>query len=187
MSKNLTKKVAVISRSKGSVSYSIPTLRVSRTWLQAGDSIDIPIDELLELRVTAGGAKLMDKYLMIADPTAYAIVYNEEEMIPEYQYGIEEVKYLLYEGTVEQLMDAIDYAPQGVLDLIKQLAVKKMPDKTDKIEVINKKFNINLLTIVQNATLEEDAEEKTVVRRSEPVVIQPKTPSKYKRVEEQTK
>ena len=185
MLQDLTRKVAVVSRSKGSVSYSIPTLRVARTWLKAGDSLDIPIDELLELRVIAGGAKLMDKYLIITDEEAYSIVYNEEEMIPEYQYGIDEVKYLLYEGTVEQLMDAIDYAPQGVLDLIKQLAVKKMPDKTDKIDVINKKFNINLLTIVQNASPEEEIEDKPVTRRSEPVVIQPKTPTKYKRVEEE--
>ena len=94
MLQDLTRKVAVVSRSKGSVSYSIPTLRVARTWLKAGDSLDIPIDELLELRVMAGGAKLMDKYLMIADKEAYSIVYNEDEMIPEYEYGIDEVKYL---------------------------------------------------------------------------------------------
>lgn len=178
---DLTRKVAVKSRSRGKVVYKIDALRISRTWNRPGDIINIPIDELIELKTVRGGKVLLDKYLIIEDEEAKALLYDYE-LPPEYDYGEVEVDYLLHKGTNEQLMDALDYAPEGVLFMIKSMAIKNKPDTTAKVEAINKKFNIDLMSIIKNAEIDESVEEEVITpRRSEPVKIV--TPSKYKVVE----
>jgi len=171
---DLNKKVSVRNRAKGSISYTIDALRVTRSWATTGAVINIPINELIELTTIPGGQKLLDKYLVIEDKEALSAVYDYE-LAPEYNYGETEIDYLLHNGTNEQLLDALDYAPQGVLDLIRTMSIKKMPDTTVKVSAINNKFQINLSNLALNAaeTEEDDKEEEnTAARRSTPVELE---------------
>ena len=185
---DLTTKVEVKNRGLGSTAYKIDSLRVSRYWSKEGDIINIPINELIELTTIPGGKALMDNFLLIEDKDALETIYGTKEMIPEYNYSQEEIDYLLYKGTNEQLLDALDYAPLGVLDLIKSTAIKNIPDTTAKVEAINNKFGITLSTIAKNYQVEDGVaeEEITSERRSAPVSIKteekpkPKVESKYK-------
>lgn len=182
---DLNKKVSVRNRAKGSISYTIDSLRVTRVWTGTGTVINIPINELIELTTIPGGQKLLDKYLVIEDAEALTAIYDYD-LAPEYAYGEAEIDYLLHAGTNEQLLDALDYAPQGVLDLIRGMAIKQIPDTTAKVNAINEKFQINLTTLIANAAddTETKEEENVAARRSEPIVIEKKAaPSKYKVVE----
>lgn len=177
---NLNTKVKVRNRNRGSVSYKIDTLRVTRRWAHNGELM-IPINELIELRTIPGGETLLREYLIIMDDEAVKIVFDEEEMAPEYHYTEKEVDFLLYEGKLEQLLDALDYAPQGVLNLIKKKAIEKKPDTTAKVDALNEKFKFNLNTVIANAGADDsqDVEIDKTQRRSAPLEVKPAA-SKYK-------
>lgn len=183
---DLNTKVAVIKRAKGSVGYKIDTLRVSRSWKHdAKDPIYIPVAELIELTTIPGGRKLLEEYLIIQDEDARLEVLGIETP-PEYSYTEKEINYLLHKGSNEQLLDCLDYAPKGVLDLVKMLAIQNKPDTTVKVDAINKKFGINLDELIKfNAELRNPNEEETVEapieRRSAPIVLDAEdTIKKYK-------
>ena len=96
-------------------------MRVSRSWEHdAKDPIYIPVAELIELTTIPGGRKLLEEYLIIQDEEARLEVLGMETS-PEYLYTEKEVNYLLHKASNEQLLDCLDYAPKGVLDLIKNV------------------------------------------------------------------
>ena len=185
---DLTRKVRVRNRASGTVAYVIPALRITRIWDKTGDIINISIDELIELKTISGGQALLDEYLAVEDDEAVKLLYDYE-LPPEYNYGEAEIDYLLHAGTNEQLFDALDYAPIGVLEMIKSMAIKERPDTTAKVEAINKKFGIDLLLIIKNAEVDIDNIDYTdtiTPRRSAPVELsseQKKSTSKYKVVD----
>lgn len=177
---NLQTKVKVSNRSDGSVGYKLDALHIKRHWRHPGDYINIPIEELLELKSSRGTKYILDHLLKIEDNAARALVFDEAPLPPEYDYSEAEVEQLLYAGTNEQLYDALDYAPDGVLSIIRTKACQKLPDTMAKIEAINKKFNISLVTIYQNGVLakqEDSAEEEKapVERRTAPIEVPKKT------------
>lgn len=180
---DLNTKIAVVKRAKGSVGYKIDTLRVSRSWKHdAKDPIYIPVAELIELTTIPGGRKLLEEYLIIQDEEARLEVLGIETS-PEYLYTEKEVNYLLHKASNEQLLDCLDYAPIGVLDLIKMLAIQAKPDTTVKIDAINAKFNINLEELIKlNAELRPASEEGHIEaqteRRSAPIVLDEQEPIK---------
>jgi hypothetical protein len=185
MSFDKARKVSVSSRNAGSLAYTIPSLRVRREWSKSGEENFISIDELIELTTIPGGRKLLEEYLLINDDEAIEAVLGHEVQ-PEYKYTEKEIEFLLYGGTDEQFADCLDYAPAGVLELLKNMAVVKMPNTTFKVTAINDKFKINLSTLNKNYEADEIFEEATSLngRRTAPVVVTapPKTESapKYK-------
>lgn len=179
----MSEKIAVKNRSSSRVGYKIESLRVYRSWKKTGDVLFIPKEELIELRIAVpGGLKLLEDYLLIEDETARSEVFGYE-LEPEYAYSEKEIEYLLYEGPDEQFLDCLDYAPYGVLEIIKQMAIKKKPNTTVKFDAINEKFKINLNTLIVNAGSDiSDEETITSKRRAAPVIIpkEEKTEGKYK-------
>jgi len=180
---NNDRKIPVINRTKGRLGYKIDTLRVSRHWLNTGDVLYISINELIELTTVPGGLKLLEKYLLIEDEEAITLIYGRE-LEPEYKYSEKEIEFLLYEGTDAQLLDCLDYAPQGVLKIIRAKATNKLPNTTVKVMAINQKLAINLssMNINNQEEVAPEVEVETNARRSEPVKL-PTAPSKYKVVQ----
>lgn len=161
------KRVKVINRSGGALGYHIPSMRITRRWNQPGDYLNISIEELLELKTVPGGVAVLEDCLLIEDKTALSVLFPDQEIEPEYEYGLEEVSTLLYESGIDQFLDALDYAPKGVLELLKEKAVAKLPDTVEKIKSMNEKFGIDL-NKMHELHLErgvEEKAEKTVVKR----------------------
>lgn len=172
------KKVMVINRASCSISYNLPELmasRVFRSFGTPGDRMEIADSELKALSYTAGGRILLDSYLMIddADVTEDLGITTE----PEYFYTEDELVALLKKGTMDQLLDCLQFAPEGVLDLLKKVAVDIRLDSTEKRKVIGEHLKVNLDAMIKNdiiikqaesaAGKEEDA--KPAGRRSKPV------------------
>ena len=162
--------VEVRNRDSGYVGYSIRDLGIWRNFAP-GEVKRIPLEELESLQYAPGGEYTLKHLLMINDKDALSVLNITTE--PEYFYTEKEVKELLTTGTLDQLKDCLDFAPEGVIDLIKKIAVDiKLPD-TLKREAIEKKtgFSINNAIMVNQVMDAEDEvkEEPKATRRATPI------------------
>lgn len=165
-----SKLIEVRNRDAGSVGYSIPDRGIWRSFAP-GETKKIQLEELQALQYVPGGEFTLKNLLMINNKDALSALNIATE--PEYFYTEKEVKELLTTGTLDQLKDCLDFAPEGVIDLIKKIAVDiKLPD-TLKREVIEKKtgFSINNAIMVNQVMNAEDEvkEEPKTARRTAPI------------------
>lgn len=162
--------VKVTNRDNGSVGYTIPDLNLHRTF-QPKESKEITAEELRKLSYLPGGDVIIRDYLIIHNnPELLKELLGEVE--PEYYYSEEEVKTLLLSGSLEQLQDCLDFAPNGVIDLIKSLAVSLKIDNVSKRKAIQDKtgFNVTRAIEINEETDEETAsKEGTQGRRAAPI------------------
>ena len=161
--------VKVTNRDNGSVGYSVPDLGVHRTF-QPRESKEISAEELRKLSYLPGGDVIIKEYLIIHNEELLKELLGEVE--PEYYYSEDEVKALLLSGSLEQLQDCLDFAPNGVIDLIKSLAVSLKIDNVSKRKAIQDKtgFNVTRAIEINEETDEETAsKESTRGRRAAPI------------------
>ena len=113
----------------------------------------------------------MQKYLVINDQEVCEYLGLETE--PEYFYGEEEVRTLLSSGTLDQLLDCLDFAPTGVIDLIKKIAVETKLNDVRKREAIKEKIGFDVSAAILNVeyanTQETEGTATTRTRRAKPV------------------
>lgn len=170
---DLNTKVKVWNRGAGSVSYNIPDLRISREWVRPGDMIPVTLEELQALKYIPGGQKLLEKYLLIKDQDACEFL--ELPTDPEYFYDENDVRALLSTGSVDQLLDCLEFAPSGVISLIKKIAVEEKLDSSEKREIINNALKINIDAMIKNNAYSKeeagtnDASTTGKARRSTPI------------------
>ena len=180
---NITTKttyVEVTNRNNGTTGYTLSS-GLHRDF-NIGETKKIDIEELNELLVVPGGEFLLKNYLVIKDQSA--LDYLDIKPEPEYFYTEAEIKKLLLDGSLDQLEDCLNFAPQGVIDLVKSLAVSlEIPD-IRKREMIKDKtgFSVDNAIRVNTALAAEDEKkeepaEKT--RKSEPVKVEEKKIRKY--------
>ena len=138
--------VKVTNRDNGSVGYSVPDLGVHRTF-QPKESKEISAEELRKLSYLPGGDVIIKDYLIIHNEELLKELLGEVE--PEYYYSEDEVKTLLLSGSLEQLQDCLDFAPNGVIDLIKSLAVNLKIDNVSKRKAIQDKTGFNVTRAIE--------------------------------------
>ena len=147
--------VKVTNRDNGSVGYSVPDLGVHRTF-QPRESKEISAEELRKLSYLPGGDVIIKEYLIIHNEELLKELLGEVE--PEYYYSEDEVKALLLSGSLEQLQDCLDFAPNGVIDLIKSLAVSLKIDNVSKRKAIQDKTGFNVTRAIE---INEETDEET--------------------------
>ena len=162
--------IKVTNRDNGSVGYSVPDLGVHRTF-QPKESKEISAEELRKLSYLPGGDVIIKDYLIIHNEELLKELLGEVE--PEYYYSEDEVKTLLLSGSLEQLQDCLDFAPNGVIDLIKSLAVSLKIDNVSKRKAIQEKTGFNVTRAIEiNEETEEEEEtskENNQGRRATPI------------------
>ena len=179
--------VKVTNRDNGSVGYTVPDLNIHRTF-QPKESKEISAEELRKLSYLPGGDVIIRDYLIIHNnPELLKELLGEVE--PEYYYSEEEVKALLLTGSLEQLQDCLDFAPNGVIDLIKSLAVSLKIDNVSKRKAIQDKTGFNVTRAIEiNEETDEEATSKESIqgRRAAPITTKSEevqqrrsTPPKY--------
>lgn len=167
--------VRVMNRSNSVVIYSLPELGVRREFM-AGEVKSIPVKELEALTYRPGGTYLIQNNLFIADEATVQEMPIKVE--PEYYLdGPGVIKLLTDTNNMDEFLDALDFAPEGVLDLIKKYAVDLPVNDTRKRAAIKKKLGFDVdaaLFHIQQAKEAEQAEgeeePETPTRR-----VQPKT------------
>ena len=110
----------VKNRSSSMVVYRIPETNLRREFAP-GETKRVPFGELEKLTYQPGGKELLENFLQIVDtePTENLNVHRE----PEYDMSEAQIKDLLLTGSLDAFLDALDFAPLGVIDLIKSMAV----------------------------------------------------------------
>lgn len=171
---NDNKMVRVTNRSRGTVGYTIPDMGNLQRFFAHGETKVVPMEEIRKLDWTPGGAVLLRDYLKIEDAEAVEEILHDVE--PEYNYTEKEIKEILLNGSMDQLMDTLDFAPEGVIDLIKDLAIKlEIPDVRKRNAIsertkcdISKAIEINQLSKNQD----EEPDTRIKQRRVQPVSTQ---------------
>lgn len=159
----------VRNRDNGTVGYRVPDLGVVRCF-EKGETKEITMEELRKLSYLPGGDYIIRNCLLIDNADAVAELIGDVE--PEYYYTEAEIKELLVgRGTLAQLEDCLNFAPRGVLDLVKNIAVKSEINNISKRELIQKKlgFNVSKAIEINRETAEEAPQETKGARNAAPI------------------
>lgn len=150
------KTYAVKNRSAGMAVYNIPGL--VRREFQPGEVKLIPADELKQLSWQSGGRELMEGYLMIQDANATEELNLHTEQ--EYWMNEQQVAELLKTGSLDAFLDALDFAPAGVIDLIKQYAVALPLTDMNKADALKQKTGFDVSKALMH--IKEEREDNQV-------------------------
>ena len=160
----------VKNRSAGMVVYRVPELNVRRVF-QPGEVKRISYAELEALSFRAGGKELMEDYLQIKDAEVLESMNIHAEA--EYYMDKEHVEYLLKSATLDEFLDALDFAPEGVLDMIKDMSVSLKLGDYNKRQALKDKFGFDVESAIKNMDATEEVETAAPVqntRRAAPIV-----------------
>ena len=167
--------VKVKNRDNGRVGYTIPELHVTRSFMP-GEVKEVTMEELRALSYISGGTTLLKDFLVVNNEEAMEELVGEVE--PEYYYTEEDVVTLLTEGNLDQLLDCLDFAPAGVIDIVKAKAVELEISDIRKRNAIEKATGLDItqaIAINHESASEDTAETTTKTRRSAPVSSEKKT------------
>lgn len=143
----------VKNRSAGMVVYRVPEMNVRRTFMP-GEVKRIGHAELEALSFRPGGRELMQEYLQIKDAGLLKEMNIHAE--PEYYMDKEHVEDLLLNGTLDQFLDALDFAPAGVIDMIKDLSVTLPLGDYNKRQAMLEKLHFNVDRAIENAQADKE-------------------------------
>lgn len=148
--------IKVTNRDNGTVGYTIPDLGNLHRTFQSGETKEVSMDELRKLSYIPGGNQILENYLVIENEDAVNELLNSVE--PEYYYSEDDVKKLLLQGTLDQLEDCLNFAPEGIINLVKKLAVDLKLNDVAKREMLLKKtgFNVTSAISINEMTTEEE-------------------------------
>lgn len=154
--------VEVINRYDGGVGYKIPELRVDRQFAP-GEKKNITVQELEQLSYIPGGRVLMDDYLLIKDEEVLKQILNKN-VEPEYYYNENDIKRLFKEGSLDEFIDCLNFAPTGVVEMIKDLAIElPLQDMSKRKAILDKTgFNVTSAIEAKNAPTDADSDQKPV-------------------------
>ena len=174
--------IKVTNRGNGRVGYPIPDANGLRRLWHAKESKDIPMDELRKVMWTVGGSYLLKNTLIIENKEAIQELFPTEPE-PEYYYTEEEIKQLLLTGTNDQLLDCLDFAPEGVIEVVKNLAVSLKLNDMSKREIIFNKTGFNVTNAINiNKESETIEEVEKTERRATPIQTEEVKEEKTRRV-----
>ena len=134
--------ISVTNRDKGSVGYQIPDLGNLNRQFQSGETKEIAFEELEKLSWIPGGLYILENCLVIDNEEAVKALLHKVEQ--EYYYTKDDVKKIMTSGTLDEFLDCLDFAPQGVLDMIKDLAVSMPLNDVQKRQAITDKLGFNV-------------------------------------------
>lgn len=146
----------VKNRSSSVVVYKIPETNLRREFAP-GETKRVPFGELEKLTYQEGGRELLENFLQIIEEEVTTDLNVKREI--EYNMSEAEVAELLRTGSLDAFLDALDFAPIGVIDLIKSLAVQLPLTDIDKRKALKQKTGFDVDKALIHIE-EEKAEEK---------------------------
>jgi hypothetical protein len=172
--------VSVTNRNNGRTTYILPNGTYRE--FNLGQTRQLDLDELKELRDCDGGEYLLKNFLIINDKTA--LDYLDLHTEPEYFYTKAEIEELLANGSLDQLEDCLNFAPEGVIELVKDVAIKTELSDTRKRKLIQEKTGFSIDNAIMVNTVLADSSDaeaapKIAERKAQPIQVEEKPVRKY--------
>lgn len=142
MANTKNKKYFIIkNRSTSRVVYQIPSLNI-RHEFAPGESIRVSYEELKKFMYEPGARALIENFLQIeAEEILNEFNINTQ---PEYFLNEQQVKDLLVNGSLDAFLDCLDFAPIGVIDLIKAYAISLPLSDYNKRQALKEKIGFDV-------------------------------------------
>lgn len=168
MDKN--KMYEVKNRSSSVLAYSIPDEGIKRTF-QPGETKKLSFGELEKLTYQSGGQSLINNYFLIKDAEVIQDLNVRTE--PEYYLTEPQIVDLIKNGSVDQFLDCLDFAPAGVIELVKDLSIKVPLSDYQKRQALKDKIGFDV-----DAALRHIEEEKAEMKAASENDIEPASPKR---------
>ena len=143
--------INVRNRNNGTTGYTLADgAKETRLWAE-NEVKKIAFAELKRVSYLPGGAELLRDYLVIEDPAAIEAlnVGIDIQEQPEYLYTENEIRDLLFNGSLDELKDFLDFSPDGGIEIAKQIAVnEELPDMR-KRKIISEATGFNINTAIE--------------------------------------
>ena len=155
----------VKNRGASHVSYKIPEDGIRRSFAP-GETKEISYQELEKLTFQPGGMMLLTNYLQLIEQEALNTFGIHAE--PEYHMSEADVAKLIKTGTLDAFLDALDFAPVSVIDLIKKLSVDIPLLDMDKRKALKAKTGFDVDAALRHIEEEKDDNgQNTILKTNE--------------------
>lgn len=159
-----SKILRVKNRSASLAVYSIPEINIRREFAP-GETKNITYGELEKLSYQPGGRTIMQNFLQIIDPEATGDLGINRE--PEYDLSEQQIVDLMTKGSLDAFLDCLDFAPVGVIDLIKKFSVSLPLNDIDKRDALKKKTGFDVTVALANMQREKEDMDAPAVESKE--------------------
>jgi hypothetical protein len=160
----------VKNRSSSVLVYSITDTGVRREFMP-GETKKVSFEELERLTYQSGGQALINNYLMIKNSEIIEDLNVRPE--PEYYLTEPQIVDLLTNGSLDQFLDCLDFAPAGVIELVKDLSIKLPLSDYSKRQALKEKIGFDL-----DAALRHIEEERAEAAEANKNAIDPAAPQR---------
>ena len=155
----------VKNRSAGVAVYKIPELGVRRSF-QPGEVKQISAEELEKLTYRPGGLAILANFLQIQSAEGLQRVGINPQ--PEYHMSEKDIANLMVNGSLDEFLDCLDFAPPGVIDLIKKMSVSLPLGDFAKKKALKDKTGFDCDAALKHVMEErEDDGENTILKTGE--------------------
>lgn len=150
------KTYSVKNRSASMVVYNLPEAGIRREFMPGEIKKNISYDELEKLSYQSGGRELIANFLQILNEE----VLNDLGIQPQPEYFMSEtdIVKLITDGSLDEFLDFLDFAPVGNKDLLKKLAVSVPLTDYDKRRALKEKTGFDVDTAIKNLEAEKAEE-----------------------------
>lgn len=185
----MEKVTKIKNRSASQVIYTIPELGIRREFAP-GETKNIPYEELEKLTWQAGGRELLTSFLQVLGSKEIADLGIDAE--PEYYMNETQIIELLKSGSFDAFLDCLQFAPTGVIDLVKTFSVELPLTDTRKIDALKEKTGFDVIKALEMKKLdqtpeEEVSEEKPAAAKTATTTTKRRTNVSYEQTEEPAK
>lgn len=158
MANNKNKKYFIVkNRSTSRVIYQIPSLNIRREFAP-GEAMKISYDELKKFMYEPGARALLENFLQLSEEKILQDFNINTQ--PEYFLNEQQIKDLLLTGSQEAFLDCLDFAPVGVIDLLKSYAVSLPLSDYNKRQALKEKIGFDVDKALTNQKLDKEDEGK---------------------------
>lgn len=119
--------------------------------LTPGYAIRVPAKEIRELFFSPGGAVLIQNFIHVGNKDlAMECGVSEDSYDHEYSWEEKDIEECLNHEDINVLLDALDFAPYGVIEWLKDKAIELEISDNTKIQAISKKTGVDIAAAIKN-------------------------------------
>ena len=159
----MSKMYRVKNRGASLVVYKIPEDGIRREF-KPGQTLQISSEELEKLTYQPGGTVILSQFLQILDLDGIQAARIKTE--PEYHMSEQDVAKLITTGSLDAFLDCLDFAPIGVIDLIKKLSIEIPMVDISKRKALKEKTGFDVEAALKHNEEDKEDDQKTILKQS---------------------